>query len=140
MQLRVVSPSVMIRVACWMLLACLCFSMMNGIVRHLGGVLEPIVVVFFRCLFGLIAMAPFLLRSGFSSLRTEKPALHVIRGFAETKTENKLRTFIKRKTFKSKEYTPYDSGRLFTVLLRNNPIYAYSESLYKSFLTVFNKH
>ncbi|PPR18077.1 MAG: Riboflavin transporter [Alphaproteobacteria bacterium MarineAlpha9_Bin7] len=81
-QLRVVSPSVMIRVACWMLLACLCFSMMNGIVRHLGGVLEPIVVVFFRCLFGLIAMAPFLLRSGFSSLRTEKPTLHVIRGFA----------------------------------------------------------
>ena len=72
---------VMVRVACWMLLACLCFSVMNGITRHLGGLIEPIVVVFFRCLFGLVAMAPFLLRSGLSSLQTENPGLHVIRGF-----------------------------------------------------------
>ena len=69
-----------------------------------------------------------------------KTIINVIRGFSETKTENKLRTFIKRKTFKSKEYTPYDSRRFFTVLFRNNPIYAYSESIYKSFLTVLNRH
>ena len=80
MQLGLMSSSVMVRVACWMLFACLCFSMMNGIVRHLGGVIEPIVVVFFRCLFGLVAMAPFLLRAGFNSLRTENPMLHVLRG------------------------------------------------------------
>ena len=81
MRLGMITGSVMARVACWMLFACLCFSIMNGIVRHLGGSIEPIVVVFFRCLFGLVAMAPFLLRSGLSSLRTEKPMLHVIRGF-----------------------------------------------------------
>lgn len=81
MRLHMVTGSVMVRVACWMLFACLCFSIMNGIVRHLGGVIEPIVVVFFRCLFGLVAMAPFLLRSGLGSLHTENPWLHVIRGF-----------------------------------------------------------
>lgn len=81
MRLHLVTSSVMVRVACWMLFACLCFSIMNGIVRHLGGLIEPIVVVFFRCLFGLVAMAPFLLRSGLSSLQTENPWLHVIRGF-----------------------------------------------------------
>ena len=48
-RLHMVTGSVMVRVACWMLFACLCFSIMNGIVRHLGGVIEPIVVVFFRC-------------------------------------------------------------------------------------------
>ena len=70
----------MVRVAYWMVFACLCFAAMNGIVRHLGESIEPIVVVFFRCLFGLVAMAPFLLRSGLASLRTQKPFLHVIRG------------------------------------------------------------
>ena len=79
-QIPSISSVVMVRVAYWMVFACLCFAAMNGIVRHLGESIEPIVVVFFRCLFGLVAMAPFLLRSGLASLRTQKPFLHVIRG------------------------------------------------------------
>lgn len=70
----------MVQVAIWMTFACICFSAMNGIVRHLGGSIEPIIVVFFRCLFGLVGMAPFLLRSGLTSLHTQNPLLHGIRG------------------------------------------------------------
>jgi len=68
-----------------------------------------------------------------------KTVINVIRGYAETKTENKIRTFLKRQTTKSKQYTPYNSSRVFSVLLKNNPVYSYSESLYKSFLTMRNK-
>ena len=80
MGLNMFSGSVMVRVACWMLVACFCFSIMNGVVRHLSGSIEPIVVVFFRCLFGLVAMVPFLVRAGLSSLHTANPWLHVVRG------------------------------------------------------------
>jgi len=65
--------------------------------------------------------------------------LNVFRGFAETKTENKIRTFIKRKSNKSNKYTSYDTGRTILVLLKNNPVYAYTESTYKSVKTFFNK-
>ena len=75
-----IPESTMLKVACCMLVACLCFSLMSGIIRHLGGDLEPIVVVFFRCFFGIIAVVPFLVGSGFGSLKTKHPTLHIIRG------------------------------------------------------------
>jgi len=68
-----------LRGALWMLLACACFSSMNGIVRHLGQDLPTLVLVFFRCLFGLIAMLPWLLKPGLASLRVTRPSLHVVR-------------------------------------------------------------
>ena len=63
--------------------------------------------------------------------------INVFRGFAETKTENKIRTFIKRQSNKTNKYTPYDTNRTISVLLKNNPVYAYTESTYKSIQTVF---
>lgn len=68
-----------LRGALWMLLACACFSSMNGIVRHLAQDLPTLVIVFFRCLFGLIALLPWLLRPGLASLRASRPALHGVR-------------------------------------------------------------
>ena len=79
-QIKLMPSGKMVQVAIWMTFACICFSAMNGIVRHLGGSIEPIIVVFFRCLFGLVGMAPFLLRSGLTSLHTQNPLLHGIRG------------------------------------------------------------
>ena len=68
-----------LRGALWMLLACACFSLMNGIVRHLAQDLPTLVIVFFRCLFGLIALLPWLLKPGLASLRATRPGLHGIR-------------------------------------------------------------
>jgi drug/metabolite transporter (DMT)-like permease len=68
-----------LRGALWMVLACACFSSMNGIVRHLGQDLPSLVLVFFRCLFGLIALLPWLLKPGLASLRAARPSLHVVR-------------------------------------------------------------
>ena len=73
--------STMLKVACCMLIACLCFSLMSGIIRHLGDELEPIIIVFFRCLFGIVAILPFLVGTGLASLKTKHPVLHIIRGF-----------------------------------------------------------
>ena len=70
----------MFKVASCMLMACLCFSLMSGIIRHLSGDLEPIIVVFFRCFFGILAIGPFLVGSGLGSLKTKHPILHIFRG------------------------------------------------------------
>ena len=71
-------PAVL-RGALWMIVACACFSGMNGITRHVVQDLPVYVVVFFRSLFGLLAMLPFLLRPGLASLRPGRPRLHVLR-------------------------------------------------------------
>ncbi len=76
---RLNETPVMVRGALWMLLACACFSVMNGIVRHLSASLDPLLIVFFRCLFGMIAMTPWLMRGGLGSLRTARRGLHVLR-------------------------------------------------------------
>jgi drug/metabolite transporter (DMT)-like permease len=68
-----------LRGAIWMVIACACFSSMNGIIRHLGQDLPTLVLVFFRCLFGLLAMLPWLLKPGLSSLRASRRSLHVVR-------------------------------------------------------------
>ena len=67
------------RGAVWMVAACACFSGMNGVVRHLSADLPVFVLVFFRSLFGLLAMAPFLARGGLASLRPVRPRLHALR-------------------------------------------------------------
>ena len=73
----------------------------------------------------------------FHPIKFWRTIFNVFRGFAETKTENKIRTFIKRQSNKTNKYTPYDTNRTISVLLKNNPVYAYTESTYKSIQTVF---
>lgn len=62
-----------------MLLATVFLACMHSIVRHLTAELHPFVVVFFRNLFGLLAILPVLAKTGIGVLKTEHPQLHLIR-------------------------------------------------------------
>lgn len=62
------------------LLSTFAFAGMHAVVRHLSKDLHPFEVAFFRNLFGLIALGPFLLRGGFGALRTGVLHLHALRG------------------------------------------------------------
>jgi drug/metabolite transporter (DMT)-like permease len=51
------------------------FSSMNAMIRYVSSELHPLEIVFFRSLFGFVAMVPWLSRRGFGVLRTRRPAL-----------------------------------------------------------------
>lgn len=63
-----------------MLLAALASSVMNGCIRHVSAEVHAFEVAFFRNLFGLVALAPLLVRAGRSGLRTRQLGLHAVRG------------------------------------------------------------
>ncbi|MEM7022447.1 MAG: DMT family transporter [Pseudomonadota bacterium] len=63
----------------WMTLAACAFATMVNIVRYLTEVFDPVQVVFFRNLFGLLAMTPWLFSRGLGALRTHRPGLHLLR-------------------------------------------------------------
>lgn len=67
------------RVAVWMALAGLAFAAMGGLIKYAARDLHPFEVAFFRCFFGLLWMAPWLLRHGPSALRTTKLPLYSAR-------------------------------------------------------------
>ena len=52
----------------------------NAIVRGLSSDLHPFEMAFFRCAFGLIALAPMVLRHGLEPFRTQRLGLHALRG------------------------------------------------------------
>ena len=68
---------------------------------------------------------------------------NITRGVAETKTEDKIRSFIKRRNSSNTKndssqysdgalYTPYNGSRSIKIIIKNTPIYGYSNSLYKA--------
>ncbi len=57
--------------------AALCFSLMNFVIREVAAELEPIQIAFFRNLFSLLFMLPWLARAGLSGLKTGRLSLHV---------------------------------------------------------------
>ena len=63
-------------------LSVLAFSVMSTLVKLLGNDFNSIQIVFFRALFSLIIIAPYLHRSGTSAggIRTSIPALQITRG------------------------------------------------------------
>ncbi len=70
----------------WKLTACVGFALVNSFVRYLtggaGGIENPLtpgVVVLFQNIFGCLIMLPFVLKNGFSSLKTQHPLIHGIR-------------------------------------------------------------
>jgi drug/metabolite transporter (DMT)-like permease len=63
-----------------MLVAAIGSSGMNGVVRHLSFELHANEIAFFRCAFGLLALAPLLGRAGLAALETGRLGLHVLRG------------------------------------------------------------
>lgn len=63
----------------WMLAGTVFFSSMHGLIRHVSAGMHPFEVVFFRNLFGLIVVAPWFMRYGFSVLKTGNLKLHILR-------------------------------------------------------------
>lgn len=68
-----------VRGALWMCAATTAFAVMITLVRYLTEDLHPLQVVFFRTVFGLVAMLPWLLRQGIGVMRTQRLRLHLLR-------------------------------------------------------------
>ena len=63
----------------WMIGAAFCFSILSATIRHLTHELHPLQIAFFRNLFGLLVMLPWLARAGLGSLRTGRFGLYLWR-------------------------------------------------------------
>jgi drug/metabolite transporter (DMT)-like permease len=68
-----------VRAALWMVAASTAFAVMIILIRHLTASFDPLQVVFFRNVFGLIAMLPWLAGHGLGALRTRRLGLHALR-------------------------------------------------------------
>lgn len=64
-----------------MLLAALAFSCMNVLIRWTSGELHPFQIAFFRNLFGLVFMLPWLIKFGYRNFKTDRFPLFIIRAF-----------------------------------------------------------
>ncbi len=67
-----------------MLVTTLVFTAMQVTVRHVAEDMHPFQVAFFRNIFGLAVLLPFILRSGFSIFRTTRLRLHAARAVLQT--------------------------------------------------------
>jgi drug/metabolite transporter (DMT)-like permease len=68
-----------LRGALWVMMAALLLTIMGAMVKELSKDIHSFQIVFFRCLIGGIALFPFILRAGISSLKTQRPDLHTAR-------------------------------------------------------------
>lgn len=73
-------PSDIVAGGGWMILACAGFATMTGLVRFVAdhGV-HPWEVAFFRNLFSLAVMAPWIIKAGFAGLKTARFKLYTLR-------------------------------------------------------------
>lgn len=62
-----------------MLAAALGFSLMNVLIRWTSTELHPFQIAFFRNLFGLVFMLPWLIKYGYKSFKTDRLGLFIIR-------------------------------------------------------------
>ena len=70
--------------ALWVLGAAVCFSVMATITKYLGQTFNSFEIAFFRALFGLFAVVPFVLRMGLGKLKTKRLGMHGLRGLLGT--------------------------------------------------------
>ncbi|MGH6954963.1 MAG: DMT family transporter [Alphaproteobacteria bacterium] len=70
------------RGALWILMSASAVSSQGALVKYLGGSLDSFEIVFLRCLFGLVLVAPFAAPHGLGVFLTGRPALHVLRSLA----------------------------------------------------------
>ena len=63
----------------WMLLSTLFFAAMHAVVRHVSASIHTFEIAFFRNLFGLLVILPWLLRLGIAPLRTNRLTTHGLR-------------------------------------------------------------
>lgn len=64
-----------VKAALLVVFAGLLFSVMNVLIRHASSELHPLQIVFFRNLFGFVAMWPWLWHRGLGVMRTGRPGL-----------------------------------------------------------------
>jgi len=62
-----------------MLASTVLFACMHVTVRLATETIPPLEVVFFRNLFGVFALLPFLFRQGLGLFRTKQPGMHALR-------------------------------------------------------------
>jgi drug/metabolite transporter (DMT)-like permease len=67
------------RGAVWMVGSALVFSGVSVLIKEVGQSLPSAQIVFFRCLFGLSVIVPFVARSGLAVFTTTRVDLHVVR-------------------------------------------------------------
>lgn len=65
--------------ALWMIASGIVFSAQGAIVKLLGMRLDSFEIAFFRCVFGLLVVLPFVFRGGTALFLTGRPGLHVMR-------------------------------------------------------------
>jgi S-adenosylmethionine uptake transporter len=69
-----------VRGALLMMVSAASFALMAGVIRHLADHIHPFEMAFFRNLFSLLMMAPWVLRGGFARLRTASINKYGLRG------------------------------------------------------------
>jgi drug/metabolite transporter (DMT)-like permease len=62
-----------------MVVSTLAFSGMHTTIKHVSGDVDTFIIVFFRNLFGFIALLPLFLQHGFAPLRTTRIGTHALR-------------------------------------------------------------
>ena len=67
------------RAALWILLSGICSVMMNVLIRVAAHAMHPFEVAFFRCLFGLVLLAPWVVRSGPALWRSRNKGFYLLR-------------------------------------------------------------
>src|SRR5437868_4100389 len=67
------------RAALWMLVGGFCAVMMNVLIRLAAQRMHPFEVTFFRCLFSLFVMLPFIIRAGPAVLVNRKIGFYTLR-------------------------------------------------------------
>jgi drug/metabolite transporter (DMT)-like permease len=67
------------RAALWIVLSGVCSVMMNVLIRIAAQTMHPFEVAFFRCLFGLVLLLPWILRSGPALLRSRNSGFYLLR-------------------------------------------------------------
>lgn len=76
-------PSSILAAGGWMVLACMGFALMIGIIRHVAETgMHPFEIGFFRAFFGLIAALPWIMQMGFGALKTQKHGYYFARSLS----------------------------------------------------------
>ena len=76
-----ISPSPPVKAAGLLIFACVFFASMNAIIRHVSTEVDPLEIVFFRNLFGFLAMMPWLMSHGLGAMKTERFGMILLRSF-----------------------------------------------------------
>jgi drug/metabolite transporter (DMT)-like permease len=65
--------------ALWMIFAISMFTLMGCLIKVLGQDLHAFQIGFFRCVFGLVFLAPFTFKYGIDVWKTKRPGMHALR-------------------------------------------------------------